>query len=315
METLTMIDKHIVDWLLNSDVSIQYQVYRDLLMIDRPDLKARISREGWGARFFSFRKFNYHWGLGFYQPKWTSTHYTLLDLKNLSFPNSNKEIQSTIHKILRENICSDGGINPSKTISISDICINGMFLNYATYFRTNQNELISIVDYVLSQQLSDGGFNCQSSRTGAVHSSLHSTISVIEGILEYFHQGYEYRLNELRKAEEQSREFILNHKLYKSHRTGKIIDNKMLLFSHPSRWRYDILRALDYFQSAKARFDPRMTDALNILIKKQRADKKWPLQAKHKGQTHFDMEISGEPSRWNTLRALRVLKHFGMLEK
>lgn len=310
-----MIDRQIIDWLLDSDVSIQYQVHRDLLKIDRSDLKARISKEGWGAKFFSFRRDNDNWGLGFYQPKWTSTHYTLLDLKNLSFPNSNKEIQSILRKILQENICSDGGINPSKTLSMSDICINGMFLNYATYFRTNKNELISIVDYILSQQLQDGGFNCQSSRTGSTHSSLHSTISVIEGILEYYQQGYEYRLKELRKAEEQSREFILNHKLFKSHRTGKIIDNKMLLLSYPSRWRYDILRTLDYFQMAKIGFDPRMTDALNVLIKKQRADKRWPLQAKHKGQTHFDMEISGEPSRWNTLRALRVLKHFGMLEK
>jgi hypothetical protein len=310
-----MIDKQIIDWLLDSDVSIQYQVNRDLLMIDRPGLKARISKEGWGAKFFSFRKDNDHWGLGFYQPKWTSTHYTLLDIKNLSFPYPSKEIKSTINKILRENICFDGGINPAKTLSVSDICINGMFLNYATYFRTDQSELISIVDYILSQQLPDGGFNCQLSRTGATHSSLHSTISVIEGILEYYHQGYEYRLKELRKAEEQSREFILNHKLFKSHRTGKIIDNKMLLLSYPSRWRYDILRALDYFQAAKVGFDPRMTDALNVLIKKQRTDKRWPLQANHKGQTHFDMEISGEPSRWNTLRALRVLKHFGMLEK
>jgi hypothetical protein len=310
-----MIDKQIIDWLLDSDVSMQYQVNRDLLMIDRPDLKAKISKEGWGSKIYSFRKDNGQWGLGFYQPKWTSTHYTLLDLKNLSFPNNSKEIQSTIHRILRENICSDGGINPAKTLSYSDICINGMFLNYAAYFKIGQNKLISIVDYILTQQLPDGGFNCESCRTGATHSSLHSTISVMEGILEYYQQGYKYRLMELRKAEEQSREFILNHKLYKSHRTGKIIDNKMLLLSYPSRWRYDILRALDYFQTAKVCFDPRMTDALNLLIKKQRADKRWPLQAKHKGQTHFDMEISGEPSRWNTLRALRVLKHFGMLEK
>jgi len=310
-----MIDKQIIGWLLDSDVSIQYQVYRDLLMIDRPDLKTRISKEGWGAKFLSYRKDSYHWGLGFYQPKWTSTHYTLLDLKNLSFPNSNKEIQATISKILQENICSDGGINPAKTISMSDICVNGMFLNYATYFRTKQDKLISIVDYILSQQLPDGGFNCQSNKTGSTHSSLHSTISVMEGILEYFHQGYEYKLKELRKAEEQSREFILNHKLYKSHRTGNIIDNKMLLLSYPTRWRYDILRALDYFQAAKVEFDPRMSDALNVLVKKQGANKKWPLQGKHKGQTYFEMEIPGESSRWNTLRALRVLKHFGLIEK
>jgi hypothetical protein len=106
-----MIDKQIIDWLLDSDVSMQYQVNRDLLMIDRPDLKAKISKEGWGSKIYSFRKINGQWVLGFYQPKWTSTHYTLLDMKSLSFPNNSKEIQSTIHRILRENICSDGGIS------------------------------------------------------------------------------------------------------------------------------------------------------------------------------------------------------------
>jgi hypothetical protein len=84
----------------------------------------------------------------------------------------------------------------------------------------------------------------------------------------------------------------------------------MLMLSYPSRWKYDILRALDYFQFAGSNYDPRMQDALDILKKKRRKDHKWPVQAKHPGQTHFDMEKTGSPSRWNTLRALRVLKHF-----
>ena len=146
-----------------------------------------------------------------------------------------------------------------------------------------------------------------------VHSSLHTTLSVIEGILEYSLNGYKYRLKELQNAELQAREFILQHKLYQSHRTGDTIDKKMLLLSYPSRWRYDILRALDYFRYAGVEFDIRMQDAINILKKKQKTDKKWPLQAKHKGSVHFDMEKSGEVSRWNTLRALRVLNHFGYI--
>jgi len=310
-----MIDNSIIEWLLESDISIQYQVYRDLLKIDRPEMKERISKEGWGAKFLSFRKDNGYWGLGFYQPKWTSTHYTLLDLKNLSISKYNKDIELTINKIIREEKNSDGGINPSKSLSRSDVCINGMFINYASYFETDEKDLMSIVDFILSQQLTDGGFNCQLNRKGATHSSLHSTLSVIEGILEYSQNGYTYRINELKKAEEESRQFILEHKLFKSHRTGQTIDHKMLMLSYPCRWRFDILRALDYFQFAGIGINSRMTDALDILIKKQRTDRTWPLQCKHCGQTHFDMGKTGEPDRWNTLRALRVLKHFELLDR
>jgi hypothetical protein len=310
-----MFDEEVIEWLLNGDISIQYQVYRDLLKINKPGLKERISIEGWGKEFLSLRNTNGHWGLKFYKPKWTSTHYTLLDLKNLSISNQQKEITETIRKIVHENKSTDGGINPVGTKGKSDVCINGMFLNYASYFETNENDLTSIVDFILSQQLKDGGFNCQLNRKGASHSSLHSTLSVLEGILEYILMGYTYRISELRKAEDDSREFILQHKLFKSDHTGEIIDAKMLMLSYPSRWRYDILRALDYFQYAGIEFDIRMTDALEVLIQKQRPDRKWPLQTKHPGLTHFEMEKPGTASRWNTLRALRVLNHFGYSQK
>ena len=166
------------------------------------------------------------------------------------------------------------------------------------------------MDFLLSEHMNDGGFNCFSNRQGAVHSSLHSTLSVLEGILEYSANGYEYRLTELTHVAAEAREFILRHKLFRSDRTGAIIDKKMLMLSYPPRWHYDILRALDYFQAAGIAFDPRMQDAIDVLMKKRRADNRWPLQARHPGQTHFEMEKTGEPSRWNTMRALRVLKHF-----
>ena len=140
---------------------------------------------------------------------------------------------------------------------------------------------------------------------------MHSTISVLEGILEYAKNGNTYRLAELQQAAEQARSFLLQHRLFRSDRTGEIIDGKMLMLSYPSRWRYDILRALDYFHFAGIDYDPRMRAALDVLKKKQRKDYKWPVQGKHPGQTHFDMEKTGGPSRWNTLRATRVLRHFG----
>ncbi|MDC0584296.1 hypothetical protein OAO55_01055 [Bacteroidales bacterium] len=308
-----MINKEIINWLLEGDISIQYQVHRDLLHDSIPELQNRIANEGWGEQFMAQRKPNGHWGIAFYQPKWISSHYTLLDLRNLCISPNIQRISESIEKILRNDKGHDGGINPSGTVNKSDVCINGMFMNYACYFRASEELLKSVVDFVLSQQLPDGGFNCKFNRSGARHSSLHSTISVLEGFFEYRKQGYMYRLEEIQKMESESREFILQHRLFKSDKTGKIIDKRMLILSYPSRWRYDILRAMDYFQYSGCPYDKRMDDAIDVITKKQRKDKTWPLQAKHPGRTHFDMEKGGFPSRWNTLRALRVLKHFDLL--
>jgi hypothetical protein len=304
------IEPQLIDWLLEGDVSIQYQVHRDLLDSERPRLQERIATEGWGARFLSQRKPEGHWGQRFYQPKWISTHYTLLDFKNLYISPDNEEIRRSISQVIQTLKGPDGGILPIGAEKKSDMCVNGMFLNYAAYFGMEENDLCSIVDLILSEHMEDGGFNCESNRREVTHSSMHTTISVLEGIHEYAGDGYTYRLGELQEAEEEARAFLLQHRLYRSDRTGQIIDKKWLMLSYPSRWKYDILRALDYFQSAGVDYDPRMQDALDVLKKKRRADGKWPVQAKHPGQTHFDMEETGGPSRWNTLRALRVLKHF-----
>ncbi|MGE5355832.1 MAG: hypothetical protein ACM3PT_06285 [Deltaproteobacteria bacterium] len=304
---------YVIDWLLEGDVSIQYQTYRDLLQRNKNDLQNRIENEGWGADFLSRQNKNGQWGTDFYQPKWTSTHYTLLDIKNLAISPRLMQIKKTIEFICKQYKAADGGINPGKTISQSDICINGMFLNYACYFGIEQELLISIIDFVLDQQMSDGGFNCRSNRMGAVHSSVHTTISILEGIQEYQVNGYKYRLQEFEKAKNECIEFILEHKLFRSSSTGNIIDKKFLMLSYPSRWKYDILRCLDFFQNAGIQYDPRMQDALDLIISKRKKDGKWPLQAKHPGQTHFDMEKTGSESRWNTLRALRVLKYYNLL--
>ena len=158
--------------------------------------------------------------------------------------------------------------------------------------------------------MDDGGFNCRSNRSGAVHSSLHTTLSILEGLTEYEYNNYKYRLEEVKQAIDTSKEFILLHRLYLSDRTGKIIDRNFLRLSYPGRWRYDILRAMDYFQYSKSEWDERMQPALDVLLKKRNKDGSWNLQAKIPGKVHFDMEKAGKPSRWNTLRALRVLKHF-----
>jgi hypothetical protein len=304
--------QEIIDWLLEGDVSIQYQVHRDLLSDDRKDLQNRIAVEGWGARFLSRRRPDGHWGLKFYQPKWTSSHYTLLDLRNLCIQPDCQEIKESIDMIIGIEKGRDGGIRPMGSAQVSDVCVNGMFLNYATYFRTVPDKLESVVDFVLSQVMPDGGFNCMSNRSGAVHSSLHSTLSVLEGILEYERNGYGYRLEEMKRAGKSSLEFMLIHRLFKSDKTGKIISGDFLRLSYPGRWRYDILRALDCLRYAGVGWDQRLEPAVEVLLKKRNREGTWNVQAKHPGKVHFDMETPGRPSRWNTLRALRVLKRFGI---
>ena len=301
---------HVLEWLLKGDVSIQYQVHRDLLGIENPSLQDRIATEGWGAKFLSFRRSEGHWGQRFYQPKWISSHYTLLDLKHLAISPDNQAIRQSILQVIDTLKGSDGGISPFGAEQKCDVCLNGMFLNYASYFGMKEDNLKSIIDFLLTERMKDGGFNCHSNTIGATHSSVHSTISVLEGILEFTKSGYTYRREDLQNAEKESIEFLLQHNLYKSHKTGEIINKKIVMLSYPSRWKYDILRALDYLRSAEVSYDPRMQDALDLLKKKRLKDGRWPLQAKHPGQTHFDMEKTGDASRWNTLRALRVSKHF-----
>jgi hypothetical protein len=307
-----LFSKALLQWLMEGDVAIQYQVQRDLLDDEQPGLRERIANEGWGARFLRARQPAGYWGRGFYQPKWISTHYTLLDLRNLCLPPDNLLIRESIAQILVKHTSADGSVNPAKTIPNSDVCVNGMFLNYAAYFRMPQPALNPVVDFLVRLHMPDGGFNCQFNQPGgAVHSSVHSTLSVLEGIGEYLANGYSYRAAELESIAGQGREFLLQHRLFRSDRTGEVINKSFLMLSYPSRWFYDILRALDYFRGVCAPYDPRLQDALDILLQKRRADGRWPLQAKHAGQVHFDMEQPGQTSRWNTLRALRVLKFFG----
>jgi hypothetical protein len=303
-------EKKILNWLLAGDVSIQYQVHHDLFDDDRTSLRKKIATEGWGAKFLSYRNKDGHWGRKFYQPKWTSTHYTLLDLSNLQIPPDNRHIHETINLLLDTEKGPDGGMNPSPNIKYSDVCLNGMALNYLAYFGAKEEKLHSIVDFIIEQRMDDGGFNCFYNNIGAKHSSLHSTLSVLEGILTYCRNGYSYRKQELKEAEKTSQEFILCHQLFLSDRTGRIIHKNFLKLTYPSRWRYDILRALDYFRLANRKPDTRMKPAIEMIYKKRLKDGRWKMQAKHPGQVHFVMEQTGKPSRWNTLRALRVLKYF-----
>lgn len=312
----------IIAWLLEGDASIQYQVQRDLVGADAATLsplQRRIEREGWGARFLAQQNPNGHWGRGFYQPKWTSTHYTLLDLMSLCLPQDNPQAGRSIQMMFDTAATPDGSVNFARTEHPADVCINGMALGYASYFRSPDPRLHAIIGYLLCMEMPGGGWNCNAVRSGATHFSFHTTISVLEGLLRY--RGAlanadgagpaecAQRLDAIGQAEARAIELMLRHQLFKSDRTGEIIRQQFVTLAYPSRWHYDILRGLDYLQAAGVPFDDRMAPALSVLASKRRSDGTWPLQSGYPGEVHFTMEKGG-PSRWNTLRALRVLKRY-----
>ena len=303
----------VIEWLLQGDVSIQYLTKKYLLNEDinkLHNLRKRIAAEGWGKGFLDARTPFGHWGRGFYQPKWVSSHYTLLDLRYLEIEPA-EPMSETIALILDHSTAQDGSMNEARSKPSGDVCVNGMFLNYAAFFGTPEEQLKSIVDYLLDNIMPDGGFNCEGKTKGAKHSSMHTTLSALEGIWEFIKAGYQYRVDELHQAKLNAEAFLLMHQLFKSDKTGEVIDEKWTMLSFPSRWRYDILRALVYFTDAGTPYDSRMNTALDLLFSKRRKDGTWPVQAKHPGLVHFDMEQTGASSRFNTLRALRVLRMYG----
>ncbi len=306
----------IIAWLCQGDPSIIYQVNRDLYQKEDSvlcELQMDISKDGWGAQLLKLQNENGHWGLGYYQPKWTSTHYTLLMLKNLGIESS-ESIVEICKKVLDEEKGRDGGLSPTTHRIHSDCCITGMFLNISAYFGVDQQRLNSLIDYLIMTQLPDGGYNCRHPRYKVQHGSFHTTICVLEGLWEYEIQGYNYRLQEVISARKFAEEFLLLHHLFLSDKDGRVIDPNFLTMHYPCHWHYDVFRALDYFAISKHSLDPRLAEALNWLSGKE-VERMFPLSPKYSGIMHFQFEKSGKYSRINTFRAYRILKSWNLLDK
>jgi len=298
-----------VQWLLLGDVSIRWQTFRDLLKSDAETTeneREKIAETGWGAKLLAVQDSCGMWSRGLYSPKWTSTTYTMLLLRRLGLQQNHPQVKKSCQLLLDKGFYSDGGINYFGSIDYSETCVTGMILSLLAYFQYSDERIHQLVEHLLKQQMDDGGWNCQS-YNGARHSSFHTTISALEGLFEY-EKVYPNKFADLKSAQQHGREFLLIHRLFKSHRTGQVANPVFTRFSFPPRWHYDVLRALDYFRETNAERDERLSDAIEIVKKKQKKDGRWLLQNRHPGRTFFEMENPGEPSRWNTLRALRVLK-------
>lgn len=301
------------NWLNNSDPSVKYLYTRDILNASTENLEL-IQKEmlvsGWGYELMSHQKSDGYWEK-YYSPKWISTHYTLQTLRCLNYPRTDS-IDYAIRRILKEEKCNDGGISPSNTKLWSDCCVNGMFLTIACYYHANQEDIKSMIDYLVNAQLEDGGFNCRFNRAKVHHSAFNSTLCVLEGLWEYEVQGYKYRLDEVKRMRREAEEFLLIHQLYISDKTGQIIDERYCSMHFPYYWRYDLLRALEYFALSEHAYDQRLDKALDWLLSKQK-NNRFKLSAQYSGLTYFSMEKAGKESKINTVRALKVLKAFNRL--
>lgn len=300
----------IIRWLLDGDAAIRWQVLRDLLDTAPARIareRARVASEGWGARLLARQDTDGTWAGGLYTPKWTSATYTLLLLRDLGLPARNGQALAASRLLLDAGVFRDGGINLwRKSHKESETCVTGMALSVAAFFGFEDERLEALAGYLLREQMPDGGWNCQRCR-GASHGSFHTTICVLEGLLEF------ERLDppdaaSLRQARRSGQEFLLAHRLFRSHRTGAVVNSAFTRFSFPPRWHYDILRALDHFRESRAACDPRLEDAVGIVRKRRQPDGRWLLPSPYPGRTFFEMERPGKASRWNTLRALRILR-------
>lgn len=303
----------VIAWLLEGDVAVAYLTTRDLLRREEPALQKRIATEGLGAELLDARRPDGHWGRGFYQPKWTSSHYTLLELRNIGLAPDHPTARETVGLILKANKARDGGIHPHPRAEVSETCVNGMALNYASYFGAPGDDLVSLVDCLLATRVPDGGFNCQHRPpTNPVeHSSMHTTVSVLEGIHSYRSAGHGHRADELAEAADAAVEFLLRHELFKSERSGEVIRADFTRVHHPPRWHFDILRGLECLAVMRVPQDPRMDAALELLNARRRPDGRWTATV-WPGATHVPSDSGREPSRWATLRALRVRYRFEM---
>lgn len=300
----------VIEWLLAGDPSIQWQVERDLL--GRPKsvwgrTRRGVAREGWGAALLAKQEESGRWGGGLYSPKWISTTYTLLLLRRLGLAPSNGAARNGVRLLLDRGDYFDGAISFGVTQKRPDQCVNGMVAALASYFRVVDERVVGIADRLLADQLADGGWNCEA-WSGSRHGSFHTGISVLEGLAEYNRAA---RSDRVATAHQRGIEFFLDHRLYHSHRTGEVVHPGFTRFSFPPRWHFDALRGLEHFAAVEAAPDERLADAVNLVRTKRRRDGTWPLQNRHAGRTYFDMEQPGQPSRWNTVRALRVLAWWG----
>jgi hypothetical protein len=274
--------------------------------------RSRVATEGWGAQLLALQSPAGHWGGSQEDRGLLVTLYALDVLKDLGLDPASKQARKMIDRVYKRlkfkwhdnRPFLDGETEP---------CINGRILGIGAYFKEPNDALAR---QLLGEQLEDGGWNCEAwpslspKRPPSRRSSFHTTICVLEGLLEYERAGRKSAV--VTKARRRAENYLLERRLFHSLRTGEIIDQRWLRFSYPTFWHYDVLRGLGYLRNAGLKPDSRVREAIEIVIQRRHQNGRWPLNVLHAEQIPLKMETGvGKASRWNTLRALRVLRWYG----
>ena len=261
--------------------------------------RSRIATGGWGAQLLARQSPAGHWGGG---PKWDLIAlWSLVVLKDLGLDPASKQARKMIDRVDKGLVYKPLNNRPFLH-GETEPCINGRILAIGTYFKEPNDAL---ADQLLDEQLEDGGWNCEAPKSR--RSSFHTTICVLEGLLEYEHAGRKSAA--ITKARKKAENYLLDRRMFRSLRTGEIINKRWLRFSYPTFWHYDVLRGLDYLRNAGIKPDSRVSEAIGIVMDRRHQNGRWPLNLLHPEMIPLQMETDvGRASRWNTLRALRVLR-------
>jgi hypothetical protein len=324
-DTMPM-DPELITWLLDSDPAIRWQVKRDLLDASEAEWRAdreRVETEGWGARLFDMQDADGQWAGGAFMPSdfdwrgpefhdagqpWTATCWTLTTLREFGLNPDSASARRTVRLIGENSRWEHDG--ESYWGGEVEECINGRTVADGAWFGV---DVSPIVEMLLDQQMDDGGWNCER-ENGSLRGSFHSTINVLEGLLHYEKSptpSPTTDLTRIRAARHRGEEYLLSRGLLHRMTTGEVIDDSFADFHHPNRFRFDVLRGLDYFRSASLHdltpSDSRLADAVELLRRKRRDDGRWNLDVRIPGRQWFEIDDgAGAPSRWITLSALRV---------
>ena len=319
----------VIEWLLESDAAIRWQVMRDLLDAPAEEVaaeRARVATEGWGARLLALQRPDGHWdksipdrltsaeaiswwrslppaSQGTLFPEWTSTAWSLMLLRAFGLDPACLQAREAVRRV-RDQVAWEHDGEPFFAGEVEP-CINGKVVALGAYFG---EDVQAIVDRLLGEQMSDGGWNCEQ-ENGSTRGSFHTTIDVLDGLLEY--ERATPNPAKVSAARLRGQEYLLERRLLRRLSTGELIDSEWTQFSYPTYWHYDVLRGLDYLRAAGVAPDQRVAEAIDLVESKRDADGRWPLENLHPGRLHFEMDPGeGRASRWNTLRAMRVLSWY-----
>ena len=301
----------VIDWLLDSDPSIRWQVMRDLTDAPAEAVaaeRARVATTGLGARLLALQAADGQWGgAAWKQNEWVSTMHVLWLLRDLGLDPASAEAGLALG-LVRDRVTWKGWPayegNPFFTGEVEP-CINGQVGAIGAYFG---QDVRGIVDRLFGEQLPDGGWNCEA-ENGSTRSSFNTTICVLEALLE-FERGNEAS-PAVTEARLRGEEYLLERGLFRRRSTGEVIDASWARFAFPTWWHYDVLRGLEYLRSAGVSPDHRVAEAIGLVESKRGDDGRWALEHRHPGAMAIEIDDGeGRPSRWNTLRALRVLRWY-----